>query len=593
MVEEQKIMRDIFKLKDIIKTFCWKIQSVGLVMLFIVSFSTQAQQTYCNPLNIDYTYMVYNAYNDLSYRSGADPAVVSFRGEYYMFVTRSMGYWHSKDLLHWQFISPEKWYFQGSNAPAAFNYKDSVLYVMGDPSGSMSVLYTDDPKKGDWKAVPGILNDLQDPALFIDDDGKTYLYWGSSNVFPIRGRALNKDDRFKPVSARVDSLFYLDMSKHGWERFGENHADTALGGYMEGPWMTKHNAKYYLQYGAPGTEFNVYGDGAYVSDKPLGPFQYMPNNPFSYKPGGFMNGAGHGSTVVGPGGKYWHFASMAMPVNVNWERRLCMYATYFDKDGLMYSDTYFGDYPHFAPATGERSGKFTGWMLLSYNKPVKASGYRESYTAKNVTDENAKTFWLAPENNDQQWIEIDLQHLSEVRAIQINYNDYKSGMYGRIKNLYHRYVVEGSVDGKSWFTIIDKSRNFQDVPNDYVALADAVKTRFVRFKNIHCPTPHLSISDIRVFGKGNGKPPVKVQQFTIKRKTDRRDAIIRWKAQPNAQGYNVIWGIAPDKLYSSWMVYGNNELDLKALNRDQEYYFTIEAFNEHGVGARTGIIKVE
>lgn len=568
-------------------------QAIGLVMLSMVSFSIHAQQTYCNPLNIDYTYMVYNAYNDLSYRSGADPAVVSFRGEYYMFVTRSMGYWHSKDLLHWQFIAPEKWYFQGSNAPAAFNYKDSVLYVMGDPSGSMSVLYTDDPKKGDWKAVPGILNDLQDPALFIDDDGKTYLYWGSSNVFPIRGRELNKNDRFKPLSARVDSLFYLDMSKHGWERFGENHADTVLGGYMEGPWMTKHNGKYYLQYGAPGTEFNVYGDGAYVSNKPLGPFQYMPNNPFSYKPGGFMNGAGHGSTVVGPGGKYWHFASMAMPVNVNWERRLCMYATYFDKDGLMYSDTYFGDYPHFAPATGERSGKFTGWMLLSYNKPVKASGYRESYTAKNVTDENAKTFWLAPENNDQQWIEIDLQHLSEVRAIQINYNDYKSGMYGRIKNLYHRYIVEGSVDGKSWFTIVDKSRNFQDVPNDYVALADAVKTRYVRFKNIHCPTPHLSISDIRVFGEGNGKPPVKVQQFTINRKTDRRDAIIRWKAQPNAQGYNVIWGIAPDKLYSSWMVYGNNELDLKALNRDQEYYFTIEAFNEHGVSERTGIIKVE
>ncbi|MCU7693764.1 family 43 glycosylhydrolase [Haoranjiania flava] len=568
-------------------------QAIGLIMLSMVSFSIHAQQTYCNPLNIDYTYMVYNAYNDLSYRSGADPAVVSFRGEYYMFVTRSMGYWHSKDLLHWQFIAPEKWYFQGSNAPAAFNYKDSVLYVMGDPSGSMSVLYTDDPKKGDWKAVPGILNDLQDPALFIDDDGKTYLYWGSSNVFPIRGRELNKNDRFKPLSARVDSLFYLDMSKHGWERFGENHADTVLGGYMEGPWMTKHNGKYYLQYGAPGTEFNVYGDGAYVSNKPLGPFQYMPNNPFSYKPGGFMNGAGHGSTVVGPGGKYWHFASMAMPVNVNWERRLCMYATYFDKDGLMYSDTYFGDYPHFAPATGERSGKFTGWMLLSYNKPVKASGYRESYTAKNVTDENAKTFWLAPENNDQQWVEIDLQHLSEVRAIQINYNDYKSGMYGRIKNLYHRYIVEGSVEGKSWFTIVDKSRNFQDVPNDYVALADAVKTRYVRFKNIHCPTPHLSISDIRVFGKGNGKPPVKVQQFTINRKTDRRDAIIRWKAQSNAQGYNVIWGIAPDKLYSSWMVYGNNELDLKALNRDQEYYFTIEAFNEHGVGERTGIIKIE
>src|SRR5699024_12056202 len=85
-----------------------------LILLFLcISFATKAQDmqrsTYCNPINIDYTYMIYNANNNLSYRSGADPAVVRFRNEYYMFVTRSMGYWHSTDLTHWDFISPEKW----------------------------------------------------------------------------------------------------------------------------------------------------------------------------------------------------------------------------------------------------------------------------------------------------------------------------------------------------------------------------------------------------------------------------------------------------------------------------------------------------
>ena len=97
--------------------------------------STQ-MSTYCNPLNIDYTYMIYNSDKDISYRSGADPAVVKFTNEYYMFVTRSMGYWHSTDLTNWTFITPEKWYFEGENAPAAFNYKDSVLYAAGNPSGS-------------------------------------------------------------------------------------------------------------------------------------------------------------------------------------------------------------------------------------------------------------------------------------------------------------------------------------------------------------------------------------------------------------------------------------------------------------------------
>ena len=50
-----------------------------------------------------------------------------------------------------------------------------------------------------------------------------------------------------------------------------------------------------------------------------------------------------------------------------------------------------------------------------------------------------------------------------------------------------------------------------------------------------------------------------------------------------AQGYNVLWGIAPDKLYSSWMVYGGNELEMKSLTIDQDYYFAVEAFNENGV----------
>lgn len=548
--------------------------------------------TYCNPVNLDYTYAVYDAYKDISYRSGADPAVVAFRGEYYMFVTRSMGYWHSRDLNNWNFISPEKWYFQGSNAPAAFNYQDSVLYVAGDPSGNMSVIYTDNPKKGDWKATPGILTNLQDPALFIDDDGKAYMYWGSSNTYPVKVKELNRKDRFKP-SEKTTELFKLHGDKHGWERFGENHADTVLAGYMEGAWMTKHDGKYYLQYAAPGTEFNVYGDGVYVGDSPMGPFTYAPNNPVSYKPGGFMNGAGHGSTVVGPNGKYWHFGSATVSVNMNWERRISMFPTAFDKDGLMHVNTYFGDYPHFAPTIEGKEGDFTGWMLLSYKKPVTASSSLQGFKPESVVDESVKSFWVASQNNDQQWLQIDLQQPGEVYAIQINYHDYKSNFYGKEPGLYHQYLIEGSSDGKNWQTLVDKQQNKEDVPNDYVELQRPQKARYIRFKNIHAPTSNLAISGLRVFGKGQGKAPAKVKGFDVKRQQDRRDAMITWQKQANAQGYNVLWGIAPDKLYSSWMVYGDNQLDLKSLGVDQEYYFAVEAFNENGVSARTKPVRVK
>lgn len=547
-------------------------------------------ETFCNPLNVDYTYMIYNSDKDISYRSGADPAVVEFRGEYYMFVTRSHGYWHSTDLQNWNFIpAPANWYPQGCNAPAAHNYKDSLLYVCGDPSGSMSVLYTDDPKKGNWKGVPAILHDLQDPDLFIDDDGKAYMFWGSSNVFPIRGIELD-NHRFLPKGEKKE-LFGLDLANHGWERFGENHvSDSDLGGFIEGPWMTKHNGKYYLQYGSPGTEFNVYGDGVYVADHPMGPYTYQKHNPVSYKPGGFMNGAGHGSSVLGPDSTYWHFASMSLSINVNWERRLCMFPMGFDNDGIMFCDTRFGDYPHYAPAVPGKKGEFRGWMLLSYKKPVTASSYVKEYTPAALTDEKTKSFWLAEANNDNQWVMIDLQKEAEVCAVQINYHDYQSNMYGRYEGLYHRYYVEGSSDGKNWKILVDRRRSYKDTPNDYVELAHPAKVRYVRYRNLHVPTPHLAISELRILGKGTGKAPKKVDGLKLVRQADRRDVAISWKPVPGAQGYNVLWGIAPDKLYSSWMVYDENELFMRSLTTTQDYYFCVEAFNENGVAERSEIL---
>lgn len=561
-----------------------------LMLLFVGSLHAQYRTTtYCNPLNLDYTYPFHNSHLGKSYRSGADPAVVEFRGEYYMFVTRSWGYWHSKDLLNWDFITPEKWYFEGCNAPAAHNYKDSILYVCGNPSGAMSILYTDNPKRGDWKAVPSVLHDLQDPALFIDDDERAYMYWGSSNRWPIRGKELDMKNKFLPIAKKPDSLLFLRPDIHGWERFGENHTSD-IKPFIEGAWMTKHNGKYYLQYAAPGTQFNVYGDGVYVGKSPLGPFQYAAHNPFCYKPGGFATGAGHGSTVCGPGGIYWHFGTIHLSINYKFERRLCMFPTFFDEDGVMYSDTYFGDYPHYSPDQVSRqttSGGFRGWMLLSYGKPVKASSQLESYPVENVTDENLKTFWVAGKNDDKQWVEIDLEEVSDVYALQLNFFDYEeTGFWGRMPSLRQRYLVEASVDGARWRVLVDYRNSFRDAPHNYIELDQPIEARYIRYRHHYVPGKNLAMGNIRVFGLGRGKKPATVKGFTVVREADERNVRISWKAVKGAQGYNVLWGVAPDKLYSSWMVYGDNSLDLRALTVGQKYYFAIEAFNENGISQR-------
>ncbi|WP_053405457.1 family 43 glycosylhydrolase [Persicobacter sp. CCB-QB2] len=593
--------------------------SLSVSVLLGMSSLTEVQaqdQTYCNPLNVDYTYMIYNSVRDISYRSGADPAAVEFRGEYYLFVTRSMGYWHSKDLVSWDFIKPENWYFQGSNAPTAFNYKDSLLYVTGNPSGNMVLLSTDDPKKGKWDAGVTILNNLQDPEFFIDDDESAYIYWGSSNIYPIRARELDKQKRFVP-GEEIHELYNLDEENHGWERFGENNFHPTLKeGYIEGPAMTKHNGKYYLQYAAPGTQFNVYADGYYMADSPLGPWEYAPNNPMCMKPGGFINGSGHGTTMKDKHDQYWHFASMALASNSHWERRLCMFPTYFDQDGLMYSNTEYGDYPRYG-ADHPKAGEFSGWMLLSYNKPAKvASSLIEinkstatdgdyiidtlqtrqengALYVSTLTDENSKSYWVAEANDAAQYVELDLEQAGDIYALQINFHDHESMLFGRPENMHHRYTVETSLDGKEWKTIVDKSNNWKDVPNEYVQLKSPVKARYVRYNNIAVPTPNFAMSEFRVFGKGSGKLPAKVRNFQLDRSKDPREVEMSWDAVKGAQGYNIRWGIAPDKLYQSWMVYNENSLKIPSLDNGTDYYFSIESFNENGISEKTKPVLVK
>ena len=571
----------------------------GIIVISLFSCCTNNEEktasTYCNPINIDYTYSNVNTSKGLSYRSGADPACVKFKGEYYLFVTRSFGYWHSKDFLNWEFIHPESWYFESSNAPAAWSYKDSILIAMGNPSEWQCVIYTDNPQKGNWKGVPSLIpTDVHDPALFVDDDNRVYLYIGSSNVFPIQGVELDPSNYFLP-KGKIKDLLMLHPKEHGWERFGANHTDSSIDGYIEGAWMNKHNSIYYLQYAAPGTEWNVYGDGVYTSDNPLGPFVYADYNPFCYKPTGFITGAGHVSTVEDDFGNYWHFATMVIGINYKFERRIGMFPTGFDSNGELYTNTAYGDYPHYMTSADRKNPDelFTGWMLLSYKKPVKAFSSIDNFIPQNVTDENIKTVWVAKTNSKTEWLTIDLQNESEVKAIQINFSDYKSNIFGKRDTIYHQYIIECSSDENNWNILIDKSKNKKDVPNDYVELSSPKKTRFIRFKNIHYPTPYLAISDLRIFGNGFGENPVTPTNFTSIRKKDRRTAKLKWNKVDDAQGYMIYFGISRDKLYNSVMVYDKTEYQLNSLNVKPDYYFALESFNENGISKKTNVIKVD
>ncbi len=222
--------------------------------------------------------------------------------------------------------------------------------------------------------------------------------------------------------------------------------------------------------------------------------------------------------------------------------------------------------------------------------PVETGGDGE-ILSKVITDEDPKSFWVADSNDDQQWVKIEMLNPGKIYAFQLNFHDHESGIYTRTEGLRHRFLLETSTDGKNWKTTVDRSNSYKDAPNAYIPLNQPVDARFIRYRNIEVPGKNLALSEIRVFGLGHGKKPGKVSGFTVDRSADPRDASFSWTPVKGAQGYNIRWGIAPDKLYSSWLVYEDNSLEMRCLTADQTYFFSIEAFNENGISARTEMIK--
>lgn len=149
----------------------------------------------------------------------------------------------------------------------------------------------------------------QDPSLFVDDDGKPYLYWGSGSK--CYGAELNKDLR----SIKTHTM--VDLTSQLFEVF-------------EGPWVHKYKGKYYLSY--PGLPGNKWPEQMYyaTADKPLGPYTfqkiYIPK--FNRH-----SGTNHGSIIEWKG-KWiaFHHGSQLSEGNSSCRNLLADWLTY-DKNG--------------------------------------------------------------------------------------------------------------------------------------------------------------------------------------------------------------------------------------------------------------------
>jgi xylan 1,4-beta-xylosidase len=583
-----------------------KIVSLAGILLFSEQGFSQ-QKTYCNPINIDYGYCpIPNFVTQGKHRATADPVITNFKGEYYLFSTNQWGYWHSSDMLNWKFISrkflrPEHKVYDELCAPSLSFVNDTLLVIGSTHTKDFPLWMSKNPKTDDWKELVHKSEAAAwDPQIFWDKEkDEVYMYYGSSNLYPLYGVKLNRKT-FQPEGERIPVLA-LNDDEHGWERFGEHNDNTFLQPFTEGAFMTKYKNKYYLQYGAPGTEFSGYADGVYVGSNPLGPFEYQSHNPFSYKPGGFARGAGHGATYQDTNNDYWHVSTIVISTKNNFERRIGIWPAGFDEDGILYSNTAYGDYPTFLPSQKKNhlQESFSGWMLLNYNKPVQVSSTLGGFQPNFSNDEDIKTYWSAKTGVKGEYLISDLGEKSTIHAIQINFADQDVELMGKPETTTgHKYIIYSSNDGKNWKIAVDKSKNTKDVPHDYMELEKPITARYLKVENIQMPTGKFAISGFRIFGKGAGQKPDAVQNFAplraeARKKGERRSVWFKWQQEPNADGYVIYFGKSPEKLYGSIMVYGKNEYYFSGLDRSDAYYFQIEAFNSNGIGPKSEIKKSE
>lgn len=609
---------------------------------------------YCNPINVPYHYqfnMDPRAHGKLQIaREAADPSMILFQGKYYIFASMNLSVWVSEDMANWESHPLPETLPLYDYAPDA-RVCGEYVYFCASRKGEICNYYrTKDILNGPYEEIKGTF-DFWDPNLFFDDDGRIYFYWGCSNDTPVWGVELEPETML-PKSEKV-GLLSGDTYERGYERMGvdncefprsEEEVEQLFQGFLkqsgmpedslpkqylpqirgmftrrpfiEGAWMDKYKGTYYLQYACPGTEYNVYADGVYVSDSPLGPFTLAKNNPYSYHPGGFMPGAGHGSTMQDQVDNLWHTSTMRISRNHQFERRVGIWPAGYDKDGELFCNQNYGDWPIAVSQEKQDPWREPEWYLLSYAKPASASSYTEEKGADQAVNEDAQNWWMAKTSEAGQWLEVDLEKEVDVRAIQINFADDELPIespgeiqgtdtqprYIEERNLCTRWKLEGSVDGENYVVIEDKTSAVTDLSHDFIVRENGIFVRYVRLTIVEIPygvTP--CISGLRVFGIGAGQKPA-VPEFTAQRSSDRLDLLVSIHGTKDAVGYNILWGHSKEKLYHSYQIYRavddvQNQRDadiskrIGALVKSQEYFVRVDAYNENGI-SKGKIIKL-
>lgn len=273
----------------------------------------------------------------------ADPAALVYNDTVFVYVSHDeaeigvndyiMHNWHvfsSTDMVNWTdrgaclYPTDFSWVLKHAYAPHCV-YRDGKFYMyapmehkkdsLGNGGGFAIGVAVSDSPTGPFRDAIGkalITNDMTtdkshswddiDPAVFIDDDGQAYLYWGN-------------------LSCR-----YVKLKNNMIELDGPINYVT-LPNYTEGPWLYKRNGIYYLTYAAKFPERIDYA----TSHSPEGPWTYRGTIADTV----YNCTTIHSSIIDYKGQSYFFYHNGALPTGGNHRRSVCLDYLYYNPDGTI------------------------------------------------------------------------------------------------------------------------------------------------------------------------------------------------------------------------------------------------------------------
>ncbi|WP_371647823.1 family 43 glycosylhydrolase [Streptomyces mirabilis] len=242
----------------------------------------------------------------------ADPDVHYLDGQYWIYPTTD-GYagwsgtsfkaYSSKDLVHWRDhgvildLGPDvSWADKNAWAPAIAE-RDGKYYFYFCAEQQIGVAVADSPA-GPFKDALGrplvakgqFTGQMIDPAVFTDDDGQSYLYWGNGHGYVV------------PLSADMVSF---DASQV---------RDITQPDFREGSFVVKRRGTYYFMWSEDDTRSENYHVAYATGPSPLGPWTKR-GTILSKRPEYGIKGTGHHSVVNVPGTDDWYIVYHRFALN--------------------------------------------------------------------------------------------------------------------------------------------------------------------------------------------------------------------------------------------------------------------------------------